>query len=702
MTFNGWKFTLENKAEYPFSVFKNISHNGYDFAKEILINKIILNIKGTDKHGNKYPEKTLLIEPSQLEMLNEKEMDIIAKKEINSNERKLNLKNFNGYKGVGVVYFAKIRNQKVLFNPSVSNEPVFFCFSLKFADTNNNPPHEFSGLLLASRITPVFRFYTENKDVQSVRVDYKFAFNIQNSLTPNSTKDLQTYCAITRDGDTFPDFIINQVKLFNAILARYSDSEFDKLLKTYSINNTHYTTISSTSYIFIPNISNIKLNNDYIDFDLKFEIKKADGWPLNGTKHFQIEIKNRNKNLFFIKNISEFSYFTAKDLAEKISSKISDYLKVKYPNYNKVINSSLVFITNYCLSVLVIEIINVYKQRLDVLIKKYLSFIENDAIPFLTNNVVPYVDKIAQKKFSDIIELISVIITTPILFIKINEIYKLKDDFLYLMGIMLSVVGFSSIEKPVFEEVVGQFVKLLNISDYSKIPTWDNLHYWGTKELPSAPGAFFAIHSHFRWGNTIHMPDEDEEMTHEFLNEYLGTKRPNEGTKNMKENSIQFRSSIEAFKNNKISGPLIDNDIPKQIIEFAITKNGSPLFKRISNQSEKSSFESIANSFDKDNINPENLATIKEDPNDNEGADTICWLSCCAYRRVEQDIASFIEQDTASFKGNFLINGFYFPHVIEYEFSLTDVSNAFAATRGVSVHKPVIDKNLYYRNAKKE
>lgn len=74
-----------------------------------------------------------------------------------------------------------------------------------------------------------------------------------------------------------------------------------------------------------------------------------------------------------------------------------------------------------------------------------------------------------------------------------NLNYKLLHD-IYALGRGQNAI-FDREEKPLKFEVIGQG---LNHGNSGK---WDNIHFWSYKnnELPSTPGAFHAVHIHWRW-----------------------------------------------------------------------------------------------------------------------------------------------------------------------------------------------------------
>ena len=215
--------------------------------------------------------------------------------------------------------------------------------------------------------------------------------------------------------------------------------------------------------------------------------------------------------------------------------------------------------------------------------------------------------------------------------------------------------------------MIGTYVNEGDVTD-----TWDNLHWWGTEGIPSAPGAFYAVHSHYRWSQLNTYPTTEEAEPLDVLNAIVGTKEK------LHLGTSQLRSLVKKFANNNLSGPLIDPAVPIQTISLAIALNDGTLDRELTESDEP--FEEIGD------VPPQEIATVSD--SGNSGKDIVYWLSCQAVR-TQKDF----------FQGTLLINGFYFAHDEEKPFSLFGPANPFAPTQGVDLHKPKKEKPYHlFRN----
>jgi hypothetical protein len=114
---------------------------------------------------------------------------------------------------------------------------------------------------------------------------------------------------------------------------------------------------------------------------------------------------------------------------------------------------------------------------------------------------------------------------------------------------------FQAGEKPVRYEIVGPGL-VRGQSIINGVPgTWDNIHQWNAKssgDLPATPGAFYAVHTHWRWGHVYGQPPS--------------TAFPGSGQ--------QFQGL--RWTTSGLGGPLVDRDIPIQNLTFAITADSDP------------------------------------------------------------------------------------------------------------------------------
>lgn len=269
--------------------------------------------------------------------------------------------------------------------------------------------------------------------------------------------------------------------------------------------------------------------------------------------------------------------------------------------------------------------------------------------------------------------------TVKDLLIKFNdfkEAFKadLKGLFyqaVFTAGKIFTLIAFEAAEKPVEYEMVGNFVKGGQVDD-----TWDNLHWWGTDFLPTAPGAFHAIHQHFRWARYLGNPSPSETLGNLLLFYFLGGGSKPELDP---QKTAPFRSVIEAFRDSDIGGPLIDPKIPNQTIQFAVALNGSKLDQSLLSIAKEKSFVEVAQSL---SSAEETAKRLPDEGNQDRytGSDIVYWLSLKATR----------EDFKKPFRGTLMINGFYFAHERELPFRfLGDERTNFAAiTKGTSAHRP--------------
>jgi len=201
---------------------------------------------------------------------------------------------------------------------------------------------------------------------------------------------------------------------------------------------------------------------------------------------------------------------------------------------------------------------------------------------------------------------------------------------------------FAALEKPLQYEIVSWGIaraeaarqttgRLLLRNTVSEQQTWDNVHIWparrgGPYDLDnrvSTPGAFHALHCHWRWGAVAGRRDLDW-MDRRLL--------PAAG-------QPQFRG---LGWSPSAGGALVDPGIPRQNLKFAVTKSD------IAADQARTSYESMRdfeNAFYLARLNPEDVSG---------GSDLVFWLSFEVFR----DPSKLDEP----FKGTLFVNGFYFAH----------------------------------------
>jgi hypothetical protein len=197
---------------------------------------------------------------------------------------------------------------------------------------------------------------------------------------------------------------------------------------------------------------------------------------------------------------------------------------------------------------------------------------------------------------------------------------------------------FAAAEKPIHYEIAA-----VGLDDGNHEKTWDNIHMWprgeGEEALPSTPGAFHALHLHWRWGTAAALPTPIEALAQKWL-------------------GIQ---KAGASVLSVAGGPLIDENLPLQTIRFAIVR------------SER-------------DIRPDRLFESSYAGRDPEvvrdGADFVLWM-CFEARRGS----------ASTFQGTVFVHGLYFPHEPESD------ENPFAFSLGQEI-EPDSSEAKWHRQPK--
>jgi len=187
---------------------------------------------------------------------------------------------------------------------------------------------------------------------------------------------------------------------------------------------------------------------------------------------------------------------------------------------------------------------------------------------------------------------------------------------------------FEATEKPLIFEIAAKGFLHTNNKLTDKIRAWDNVHWWGArwishwrplganaKELIhiSAPGAFFAVHFHWRWGGVAR-------------DTYPGL-TPKYGS------DPQFKGVPGT------SGILIDPHVPDQDLQFAIAKYDA------ATDPEKASLPSLSN--------PDFLKLFPGTPKDiSKGDNIVLWVGAGFNRGANKPLLN----------GTQLVHGFFFGH----------------------------------------
>jgi hypothetical protein len=174
--------------------------------------------------------------------------------------------------------------------------------------------------------------------------------------------------------------------------------------------------------------------------------------------------------------------------------------------------------------------------------------------------------------------------------------------------------------------------------EVERIIAWDNIHWWGAgksvgKKTQSihatAPGAFHALHIHWRWGEVLQTKDSDAMLEYEGEPQFVGESQ---------------------------GGVLTDPNIQNQTVKFAIVKNES-LPKGPFSEHSTEDFESFFRSLNSD--------PKKIDTRPYGGDDLILYYSSEIF--VENERGS-----TNELVGNIFSHGIFFAHQDEPYFLSND------------------------------
>jgi len=139
-------------------------------------------------------------------------------------------------------------------------------------------------------------------------------------------------------------------------------------------------------------------------------------------------------------------------------------------------------------------------------------------------------------------------------------------------GLAAEQAVFKAAEKPlIYEITAGGLAKGMPIWSDKKnnIKGWDNIHWWGGYKdfhIPSAPGAFHAMHLHWRWGGAVRKTIDPNSP--EFGNDpqFINSGVPKQVQAEMLER-LDWRVNL--------IGPLVDPKAWAQTIRFAIVKKNN-------------------------------------------------------------------------------------------------------------------------------
>lgn len=649
---NGWTGEVETNdpnLQVPLRwVCNNLKHDEFSFAKSIYINKVFVDLTdGTIVELKRADFSSFSLNTIKEDSTIKKEYQDLFQYDGDFTQGKFlfsekgttdyyhfNRHNFQGYGVSGSVY--PYQSNKI-----DSNFPLYVFTSLSFGPYGTNPPHEFSGGLNATRFMPSIWFGTKSKKIKAVRFDYRFHLRtddrasvpqfdwpyVKTQIVPTSNN----FASIIRDSDELP-----VISCFNDLL-----NHFDELLTLVATYNKTLTSLLIELH---------KVINGYQWDRVDDLIEDFTNLIILGAK-IPVKITQILGDLVLLKPCIEVDIvLTTMKALPVLVSQFEDLIK----DFSKVFAEVVVLVA------LQLELIKSWAELGALYFAETLSYI----MPSFWTDIFSQGRKLVEAK--------------------INQIYKARDqiskmlvsDFLelwkgmvYTFAKIFNLINFEKAEKPVLKEIAGNYILKGEVSN-----TWDNLHWWGTNFLPSAPGAFHAIHQHFRWSKFLGDPSAAETLAIKVLFKLLGggAQLPSDDKA-----TAPFRSLVEKFKDAKIGGPLIDPGLPEQTIRFAVAKVDSSLDKGLKTISGYTSFVDLAKKL----ITPEVIAkeAKKHKYEDNyEGSDIVYWLSIKAYRDKMQ---------VNTFSGTLLINGFYFAHDPEPEASWkgSEPTNFAAVTQKTSI-----------------
>ena len=679
---NGWTFKIREDKDKPISwVYADLKNRGYNFATEISIEKIILEVEESGKG------KPLALEFSSFEGLSGEQLAGFKEYNPSKGNYRMSVANFAVYEGNGMLLALKTKKDVLLDNNVEGKpveEPLYLFFTILFGDYGNDPPHEFSGALQAARFTPAIRFETKNNSVKSIRVHYRFHFDLDSYLkgapaltqlteeTKRRIWGIKNYASLLRDADHFPPSVLPTIQLLKDVFILLADVKFFNS-QLDACNLEEACRFQTRLDLAISNSGAPRSAGLSISFrDPRTSLTD----PAQAFKKTVVSLTNQKVGRLNVTSSLEYDQSIVDELAAKIFDVIVGPTKpvqgiTTFVDQTGFIvgNTPLPGVSAACLTrnikyCLVQLVFRNFRRRKAAIILKQVQSVGAMTGTDLAD-ILKYLEPgDFQKVLVDIGSLARAILQEPLVplvgpFLTLKRAVELVESIQKLAGKMLSIASFDVAEKPVLFEVVGPFVEVGEVDK-----TWDNLHWWGTEEIPSAPGAFHAVHSHYRWTQLNTYPTANEAELLDVANALLGTR------KKLHYGARQLRSLVKKFADNKLSGPLIDPHIPKQTISLAIARNGSELDEKLKNSDKP---------FEKVSADAKGTTAVSKVKCN--GTDNVYWLSCQA-KRTGKDV----------FKGTLLVNGFYFAHDEEKPLGLFRPGNLFGLTQGVSLQKPTRQK----------
>ncbi|WP_343606641.1 hypothetical protein [Fluviicola sp.] len=193
---------------------------------------------------------------------------------------------------------------------------------------------------------------------------------------------------------------------------------------------------------------------------------------------------------------------------------------------------------------------------------------------------------------------------------------------------------FKAAEKPLVYEIGGvglaKGMPAFSDKDQKAYKTWDNIHWWGgykKTHIPSAPGAFHALHLHWRWGGAVKKTSDPAS--------------PKYG------NDSQFSSSgvpSEVLKDKRykgLLGPLVHPDCWIQSIRFAVVKHTD----KTTNTTTKEFRDKFADKIDTPSTNLKKI---------DQGDNILLWYSIEIHKKVT--LPGYTTEDISLAPGNTRVN----------------------------------------------
>ena len=248
-----------------------------------------------------------------------------------------------------------------------------------------------------------------------------------------------------------------------------------------------------------------------------------------------------------------------------------------------------------------------------------------------------------------------------------NFLLNLLFSGILVLALLLLLV-FQMLKSPLYMRLLQMDSKMdrLPFDSETGTGTWDNIHWWGYrgdgKPLISTPGAFYAAHLHWRWSTVVQSPSGVPllDSPHAGEDQFIGVDL--EGT--------------------DLGGPLLDPEIPKQSIKFAVTKYDK----------NKDPNEKDVHLKDLSGIRFEDTFIEKEEAKDpkyiEKGADIVLWYSVEVHK-----------EESKNFEGTIFIHGMFFAHDSEQTWAFSSPERFIGETE--PTHIPGRPDQQWIRNPKR-